>query len=355
MRIKSSVTSVSWIPSEAVTGPMKVPFSVGVAHYDDPPPEHIQDLEALRDADRFRFANRLSAWIEVEDSTERWGGRSLPARGGRRITGWGLDGGGMIGATTLRLGSKEMTFAAVAFPDLQPPPEVTDTYVRFSQTAGGRTGAPAPRPVSRPPFVQIAAPTAWTTLTLTIYADGRSEFEVTGASPFPRHWIYDDGGSLAAKSGLIDFKDWSKNAFGSATPWGDEDAPALVTAVETALERELSTTIMRGGAKPKKRKVKKGKALVEQGEQGDELFLLLDGVLSVEVDGNEVATIGPGAILGERAILEGGKRTSTLRALTACTVAVATAADIDRDSLAEVARGHRREEAADTASVSDPV
>ena len=54
--------------------------------------------------------------------------------------------------------------------------------------------------------------------------------------------------------------------------------------------------------------------LTEQGQQGDEVFLLLDGVLAVEVDGEPLADVGPGAILGERAALEGGARTSTLRA-----------------------------------------
>jgi len=344
MRISSSVTSISWIPSEAITGALKVPFSVGMAHYDDPPPEVIDDIAVLRDADRFRFANKLKAWIEVDDSTEHWGGRALPgSKPGPRITEWGHEGDGMIGSTTLRLGSKEMTFAAVPFPTLRPEPEVGPDYVRFVQTAGGRTGAPAPRPVSRPPFFQLAAPTAWTTLTLTIHADGRSEFEVTGASPFPRHWIYDNEGKLAQKSGLIDFKEWSKKAFGTKTPWGDEDSPALVTAVESELERQLSLQIMRGGRKPEKRKIKQGKTLVEQGDEGDELFLLLDGVLGVEVEGESVAELGPGAILGERALLEGGKRTSTLRALTTCKVAAVPGDAVDREALAELAKGHRRE------------
>jgi hypothetical protein len=250
----------------------------------------------------------------------------------------------MIGSTTLRLGSKEMTFAAVPFPDLQGEPEVTETSVRFTQTAGGRTGAPAPRPVSRPPFFQLAAPTAWTTLEVTLHIDGRAEFALTGASVFPRHWVYDAEGKLAAKSGLIDFKEWSKQAFGTKTPWGAEDSPALVTEVETALERQLSLQIMRGGAKPKKRVVKKDKTLVEQGDVGEEMFLLLDGVLAVEVDGTSVAELGPGAILGERALLEEGRRTSTLRALTKCTVAVAGADQVDRAALEELAKGHRREE-----------
>jgi hypothetical protein len=201
-----------------------------------------------------------------------------------------------------------------------------------------------PRAVPHPPFIKIEAPSAWTTLALTIHADGRSEHEVVGASPFPRHWIYDTEGKLAAKSGLIDFKDWSKHAFGQRTPWGEEDSPALVTAVETALERELSVKIMRGGKKPKRKKIKQGKTLTEQGKPGDEMFLLLDGVLSVEVDGEQLAELGPGAVVGERAILEGGTRTSTLRAVTPCTVAVARADDVDRAALEELASGHHRED-----------
>jgi hypothetical protein len=43
-------------------------------------------------------------------------------------------------------------------------------------------------------------------------------------------------------------------------------------------------------------------------------------------------------------VLEGGTRTSTLRADTACRVAVARADQLDRDALAELAEGHRRED-----------
>ena len=43
MRIESSVTSVSWIPSEAMTGPLRVPVDLGIGHYDDPLPDHIDD------------------------------------------------------------------------------------------------------------------------------------------------------------------------------------------------------------------------------------------------------------------------------------------------------------------------
>ena len=329
MRIESSVTSLSWIPSEAVTGMTRLPFDMGVAHYDPPPPDVLGDLEDLRKADRFRFANQLRAWIEVEDG---------------KVVDWGHAGGGRIGSTTVRMGPRAVVFQAVAFPDLQPEPEVSETAVRFVQTAGGRTGVPAPRTVRRPPFVQVAAPLAWSTLALTIRADGTSEWEVPGASPFPRHWVYDHTGALAAKTGMIDFEQWYRTAFGRHSPWGDEDSPALVTVAETALERELSARIMRAGTKPDVLRLAAGETLVDQGDPGDSIFLLLDGVLEVEVGGEKLAEVGPGAILGERAVLEGGKRMATLRAVTPVKAARAAAEQIDTAALAEVSRGHRREE-----------
>lgn len=330
MRISASVTSVSWIPSEAVTGMNKGAFESGFTHYDDPPPDRIGDLEDLRESDGFRFANRLAVTVEVVD------GRIVDAQ---------YVGAGLMGATTIKLGRKAATFEAVSLDDVRVDPVMTETSVRFVQTTGGRTALPAPRRVKHPPFVQFRAPTVWTTLALTVHVDGTIERELVGASKFPRHWVYDDDLALVEKVGLADFKEWYRASFGKRTPWGDEDSPALVTAVETALERRLSTTIMRGGAKPEIRTVKEGRELVRQGEPGDELFLVLDGVLSVEHDGEPLAELGPGAILGERAALEGGVRTSTLRAATKCRVAVVPAGRIARDALEELSSGHRRESA----------
>ncbi len=328
MRIESSVTSVSWIPSEAVTGMTKLPFEVGFTHYDNPPPDVIEDLEGLGTADGFRFANRLRAWIEVQDG---------------KIVDQGYSGGAVMGSTTVRLG-KQATFAAVGFPDIRRDPEISQTSARFVQTAGGRPGIPAPRRVRHPPFVQLTGPTVWTTLVLTLNVDGTARYELAGASPFPRHWIYDEEGKLAQKAGLTDFKEWYRRAFGKHTPWGDEDSRALVTTAETALERELSLVIMRDDAKAKIQRLRKGKALTKQGDRGDEVFLLLDGVLTVEVDGEPVAELGPGAILGERAVLEGGVRTATLRAATKCKVAVAPSNRVDPEALAELSKRHRRED-----------
>jgi hypothetical protein len=331
MRHESSITSLSWIPSEAIEGSQRLPFDAGMAHYDEPPPEAIggrDDLQALRDADRFRFANVLHGWIEVDDKG--------------RIANFGRDGGGLMGATTVRLGPVARTFEAVGLPDIIGKPVKSAGSVTFTQTAGGRTGVPAPRRVRRRPFVQWQAPLVWTTLSLTLHADGTAEGTMTGHSRFPRHWVYDAGGKLSHKSGLADFKDWYRKSFGRHTPWGDTDSKALVTAVETALERTLSAQIMQGASKPEIRRVQAGSALVRQGEQGSEVFLLLDGVLRVEENGVRLAEYGPGALLGERAHLEGGTRTSTLVAITPCRIAAVQAAALDRGALQELSKDHRR-------------
>jgi hypothetical protein len=331
MRYESCVTSLSWIPSEAITGASRTVFDSGITHYDEPPPAELGDLDALMAADKFRFANRLRAWIEVDDAG--------------RITAGGYGAGGLMGASTVKLGILRHTFQAVALPDLQREPEPGGSWMRFSQTTGGRTALPAPRPVRRPPYVQWQAPLVWTTLSLTLHADGRAEYAMEGASRFPRHWVYDEGGRLTHKSGLTDYSDWMQVSFGHRTPWGEEDSPALVTAVETALEHALSVQLMHGSGRPHMSTVPAGQALVRQGDAGREVFLVLDGVIAVERDGTRLAEYGPGAVLGERAALEGGTRTSTLVAVTPCRVASVAAGQLDGSDLAELAAGHRREDA----------
>jgi hypothetical protein len=329
MKYESSVTAVSWIPFEAVKGFLAVPFGMGLAHYDEPLPPRLDDLDEWHRKDLFRECNELKGWIEVEDG---------------KIAAWGQHGGGRIGVTRLKIGPKTLTVKAKAMPDIRPEPVVTETYVRFTQTCGGRTGVPAPRPVSRKPLFQIDSAVAWTTLSLTIYTDGHSERELVGASCFPRHWIYDGAGELITQTGLTDFTTWINDAFGERTPWGTYDSPAMVQPVESALERELGAIIV-GGAKEKSRAIQQGNTLIEQGAAGDEMYLVLDGLFAVEVDGQAVAQVGPGAIVGERAVVEKGSRTATLRALTACRVVSVPRRYADDRELSEIALGHRREEA----------
>jgi hypothetical protein len=331
MHIQGSVTAISWIPSEAIEGLPKMPFEIGIGHYDEPPPDRIEgpsDLEQLRDADRFREANLLQAWIEVEDG---------------RITGSGYLGGGLVGSTTFKFGPKAMVVPGVPFEVIRSKPEISDDRVRFVQTVGGRAGFPAPRLVKGGPRFRINSATAWTTLALTLYADGRVEHELVGASPFPRHWIYDNDGVLAQKSGVVDFKTWYRESHGDNTPWGDANSPAFVAAAESALERELSRTLLTGEVEFERRKLDEGEVLVEQGAEGHDLFLLLDGVLGVEVNGEQVAEMGPGTMLGERASLEGGTRTATLRAISPCRIVVIPPGFLGEAELETLAADRNRE------------
>src|SRR4029453_6012163 len=102
VRIESSVTSVSWIPREAIEGMVKLPFELGVAHYDLPPPDRLDDLEGLLASSAIRFANELRAFVEVDDDG--------------RITGHGHLGRGHMGHTRMRLAGIGLTFGGGRFP-----------------------------------------------------------------------------------------------------------------------------------------------------------------------------------------------------------------------------------------------
>ena len=248
----------------------------------------------------FRFANQLAAWVEVEDG---------------RIVDAGYSGSGLIGATTVRLANLRTDVRAG--PAARHPPRARDRRTRsarFVQTTGGRTGLPAPRRVKHPPFVQFKAPTVWTTLSLTIHADGTSSFEVLGASTFPRHWVYDADGKLAAKVGLADFKDWYRDAFGKHTPWGDA---GLEGARHRGRDRARAPAVHHDHARrtpsPRSARSRRASTLVEQGERATSSSSCSTACSRCRSTASRVAELGPGAVLGERAVLEGGMRTATLR------------------------------------------
>jgi hypothetical protein len=314
MRIDASATAITWLPFDALDRLKAVPLELAVAHYDEPPPEVVPDLDELRRRDAFREANELTAWIEVE---------------GGEIVDYGQTGRSLAGEGP-QLEVRQLSFAAVEFPVIQPEPELGEGWARFTQTVGGRIGLPAPRPVVGRPYFHIGAVPAWTTLELLIRADGSSTTRLVAASPFPRHSLYGADRRLVDVFGALELE------FEEGTPWGDFETPAFAAAVESELERRLAASILREGARLVRRRVPRGEALVEQGQPGDELFVLLDGVLDVEIDGEIVAQVGSGVILGEKAVLGDGHRTATLRAVRASRVAVIRADEISRRHLAAI-------------------
>jgi Cyclic nucleotide-binding domain len=329
VRVESSVTAITWLPFAALDALPSMPLGFAVAHYDEPPGERLRNLDELREADAFREVNSLCAWIDVEDG---------------EIVAHGLDGGGIVSGVGLELGPEQVAFPAVEFPVIRPEPEVGEGWVRFTQTVGGRIGLPAPRPVQGEPYFHFGSALAWTTLELQLRADGSAEGRLVASSPFPRHSVYDADGRLASEHGLASFDGWYREAFGESTPWGDADAPEVLAAVETRLEEELTRIALSANAKLPRRRLETGDTLVVQGEPGNDMFLLLDGHLDVEIDGETVARVGAGAVLGELALLGDGRRKATLRATRACRVAVLPAEAIAGSKLAALALRRREEQ-----------
>lgn len=52
--------------------------------------------------------------------------------------------------------------------------------------------------------------------------------------------------------------------------------------------------------------------LMTQGERGAEMFVLVSGNVDVERDGASLGSRGPGTVLGEIALIDGGPRTATV-------------------------------------------
>ncbi|HEU4889793.1 MAG TPA: mechanosensitive ion channel family protein [Thermoanaerobaculia bacterium] len=74
-----------------------------------------------------------------------------------------------------------------------------------------------------------------------------------------------------------------------------------------------------------------GETILTHGAQGDSMFIVHDGSVSVRVDGEEVARLGPGDFFGEMALLTGERRTADVVALTDV-----VALEIARDALLPV-------------------
>ncbi len=58
--------------------------------------------------------------------------------------------------------------------------------------------------------------------------------------------------------------------------------------------------------------VKAGHVLVHQGQVMTHMSIVIDGAAKVEVDGNEIATIGPGEVIGELSMIDNEKASATV-------------------------------------------
>ena len=67
MRIESRVFSLSWVPSDLVTGDARLPFAMSMAPADSPPPALVTHPHSLVRDGRVRQANALRAWVEFDE------------------------------------------------------------------------------------------------------------------------------------------------------------------------------------------------------------------------------------------------------------------------------------------------
>lgn len=68
--------------------------------------------------------------------------------------------------------------------------------------------------------------------------------------------------------------------------------------------------------------VESGRALVTEGETGHEAFIVVDGTATIARNAEEVATVGPGAVFGEMALIDRAPRNATVTAKTPLRVLV---------------------------------
>lgn len=314
------MTSLSWVPEEAVGGVVRVVPESGPPHFDDPPPEVLADPSALATAGNYRFANHLAVAVELDDADRAVAAEYL--------------GGGLCGKPALAFTALEMSFLPFSMPDQMDPPSFEDGAVTFSQTTGGRTGVPMPVKRKLHPLVQWRSPLVWTTLTLTLHADGHLDHGVAASSTFPRHWVYDSDGTLVTKVGLLDAQRWTARSFVRHTPWGDQESDAFSRMQGRGMLDALTRALRRGAGPPRILSVPEDTPIARQGQAGDDVVVLLDGVVRVERDDDPVAEYGPGAMLFEPSHLEHGERTVSVVASEPCRVATVPVGDLDRRALA---------------------
>ena len=111
---QSQAFSVSWVPSDVVAGASRLPFRIGVARADEPPPDRVEDPQELLRHGAARQVNDLRAWVEFADD------------GTPHDFGYASEGSG---------------WAQLEFPDVRREPELDGNAVRFVSPLAGASAA----------------------------------------------------------------------------------------------------------------------------------------------------------------------------------------------------------------------
>jgi len=118
---------------------------------------------------------------------------------------------------------------------------------------------------------------------------------------------------------------------------GDDGSDLLPTDRGSLFSRLPEATRARIEASARPATFPAGSWLVREGDVADTLFVLVSGRAEVLVGGESVRELGPGAVLGELALLTGGRRSASVRARRDCQVL-----EVDRDLLADTVWSDQR-------------
>jgi flavin reductase (DIM6/NTAB) family NADH-FMN oxidoreductase RutF len=86
-----------------------------------------------------------------------------------------------------------------------------------------------------------------------------------------------------------------------------ERLPLAEVSILSAMPEDLRRAVVAAGTE---RSFPAGRPIVGRDDEGDVAFVVLDGRVRIERDGRTLATIGPGELFGEIAVLDGGPRTA---------------------------------------------
>jgi CRP-like cAMP-binding protein len=81
--------------------------------------------------------------------------------------------------------------------------------------------------------------------------------------------------------------------------------------------------------------------IVREGSSAHGFHLIVDGEVSVDVDGEVQTVLGPGSFFGEMALIDRGPRSATLTAATSVSALVLDAVDFRRLLLSDARIGYQ--------------
>jgi len=64
-----------------------------------------------------------------------------------------------------------------------------------------------------------------------------------------------------------------------------------------------------------------GAVIMEEGQEGNVVYVVMEGNVAISLNGKILATAGPGEIVGEMALINKDMRSATVKAMTDCVLA----------------------------------